>query len=149
VQRYNQNARVAEINIPLAVKISKAIPEFSNPYAEKTYIQRLKGKKALLLGIFIENEPAGFKAGYALNENDFYSWMGGVLPGFRRQGLAKLLADKQEEWAIQEGFQTIHMKTRNHHKAMLCFALNNGFALSGFEKRKTIDQHRIYLEKNI
>jgi hypothetical protein len=31
----------------------------------------------------------------------------------------------------------------------LCFALNNGFALSGFEKRKTIDQHRIYLEKNI
>ncbi|MEM1081592.1 MAG: GNAT family N-acetyltransferase, partial [Pseudomonadota bacterium] len=43
---------------------------------------------SLVLVAEIEGEAAGFKVGYPLSENTFYSWLGGVLPGYRQQGVA-------------------------------------------------------------
>ena len=69
----------------------------------------------------VDGEPAGFKVGYE-RENYFYSWMGAVLPAYRRLGIAQKLADQQEKWAKSAGYTTIRFKTRNHHKGMFIFA---------------------------
>ena len=75
--------------------------------------------------------------------------MGGILPDFRKKGIAKALADTQEKWAKKQGYTTITFKTRNHHKGMLIFALKNGFDMIGFNERETVETNRILLRKTL
>ena len=96
----------------------------------------------------MEGEKAGFKVGYA-RDDYFYSWMGGVLPKFRKRGVAKALAMEQEIWAKKNNFNSIQFKTWNQHKAMLIFSLKNGFDIIALEKRKRVVDYRIILEKKI
>jgi len=128
--------------------LAHAIPELVTPYPADEYHQRMKGKESLILVAFMDSNPAGFKAGYdKYGDGSFYSWMGGVLPEYRRHHVAKALADAQEAWAKQSGYQRIVFKTRNKHKAMLAFAIHNGFSIIGVEERRQIEEYRILLQK--
>ncbi len=135
-------------DIATVVALSKQIPEFINPHEVNEYKKRLTGVPHLILVVCANDAPVGFKVGYE-RDDSFYSWMGGILPDFRRLGLAQALADEQERWARQHGYETITFKTRSSHKGMLIFALKNGFDIIGFEPRVTIEQHRILLRKHI
>ena len=104
-----------------AINVSNKIPEFERPYKRDEYKKRLSGKH-LILTAYINDEPVGFKVGYdRFNDGSFYSWMGGVLPRFRKMGVAQLLLAEQEAWAVQNGFSAIKLKTRKKHGAMLEF----------------------------
>lgn len=129
-----------------AVAISLQIPEFQAPCGAEEYRRRFAGKPHLILIAYINEEAAGFKAGYE-REGYFYSWMGGVLPAFRRYGLAKSLAKEQERWARAQGYDSITFKTRNQHKAMLIFALKNGFNIIDFKEKESVETNRILLRK--
>ncbi|TNE62588.1 MAG: N-acetyltransferase [Bacteroidetes bacterium] len=83
--------------------------------------------RGLALVAFADGQPAGYKVGYAQEPAVFYSWLGGVLPDFRRQGIAQQLLDAQHHWCRQEGFATIRTKTLNQWKGMLLLNLQNGF----------------------
>ena len=131
-----------------AINISMQLPEFHNPHQKEVYEERLKGKKHLILIAFENKKPIGFKVGYE-RDDTFYSWMGGVLPKFRKIGIAKALAKNQEEWARKNGFKTITFKTRNRLKGMLIFALKNNFNIISVEPRKPIGEYRILLRKNL
>jgi predicted GNAT superfamily acetyltransferase len=142
------NIQIRETDIETAVSISKCIPELTNPHDAQEYYRRMRERDALILVAYFEEAPAGFKVGYdKFNDGSFYSWMGGVIPKFRNHHVAKNLAEYQEEWAASRGYRSIRFKTRNKHKAMLLFALSNGFAIIGLEQREGIDEHRITLEK--
>ena len=93
-------------------------------------------------------QQIGFKAGYE-RDNYFYSWVGGVLPTFRKNGIAKRLAKEQEKWAKAEGYSQIVFKTRNRFKSMLLFGLTNGFNIIGFEEKDDILNYRIILKKEL
>lgn len=129
------------------VGISAQIPEFSNPHQAGEYEKRLKNVPSLVQVAEYEGKIAGFKVGYAKGEQLFYSWMGGVLPEFRQFGIAKALAVEQEKWARAQGFTRIQFKTRNRLKAMLHFALGNGFDIVAVEPRESVGEYRILLEK--
>lgn len=131
-----------------AVNISKQLPEFHNPHSKEVYEERLDGKKHLILIAYDDTKPIGFKVGYE-REDSFYSWMGGVLPAYRKKGIAKKLATIQEEWARTNGFQTITFRTRNRLKGMLIFAIKNNFNIIDVESRESIDEYRILLRKNL
>jgi len=75
--------------------------------------------------------------------------MGGVLPDFRKLGVAKALADRQELWAQQQGFEKVIFKTRNSHVGMLIFALKNGFQIIDVTPKAQLRDYRILLEKTI
>ena len=137
-------------DIPTVVSLSRLVPEFSNPYPEETYQQRIGKREHLLLVASVSQQLAGFKAGYASDKSGyFYSWMGGVLPRFRRMGVAKRLADFQEKWGLERGYSHIHMKTRNMHQNMLLFSISRGFQITRVEASDTIRENRIYLEKKL
>ena len=138
-----RNGTIAE-----AVWISNQIPEFLEPYSASEYEKRLPGCRNLILIAEVDNALAGFKVGYE-RDGFFYSWMGGVIPEFRRLGLAQQLADEQEAWAIAEGFRTLRFKTLNRHRKMLHFALQNGFWIIAVDPRKDPWEHRIWLEKKL
>ncbi|MCI4647946.1 GNAT family N-acetyltransferase [Phaeodactylibacter sp.] len=138
--------QVRSCSVEEAVACSRQIPELKNPYPAAEYEQRLSGVPHLLLLAESDGDMAGFKAGYE-RAGVFYSWMGGVCPEYRRQGVAQALAREQENWAKAEGYRHIRFKTRNYLKPMLIFALNNGFYITAVEKRADPLSNRIWLEK--
>lgn len=139
---------IKEGTIDTVVALSQQIPEFKNPHGAAEYAKRLAGIPHLILVLFIDNQPVGFKVGYE-RDGSFYSWMGGVLPKYRRLGVAQALADQQVKWAQQQGYTHLTFKTRNSHKSMLIFALKNGFDIIGFSERNPVAENRILLRKQL
>lgn len=133
------------------LKVYPSIPELKNPHGIEEYQKRLgQSSKSLILIAYAYNEIIGFKVGYEREgDGSFYSWMGGVAKEYRRYGVAKQLADYQEDWAKKQGYTKIRFKTRNAHLPMLLFALNNGFQIIACEVRETIEENRILLEKKL
>lgn len=145
------NVTIRRGTVAECVAISKQIPEFYDGiYDEKVYETRLFNTKSLILVALDRNTPVGFKLGYQRdNDGSFYSWMGGVLPGYRQLHIAQQLADAQEVWVKQEGYDAIVLKTRNRFKAMLIFAIKNGFCIEGVEQKEIIEDYRITLRKKL
>lgn len=145
----SKNFTVREGTIAEAVSLSMQIPEFVAPHPAEEYQRRLKGLPSLILVAENAGKIIGFKVGYALDEQLFYSWMGAVLPEFRQFGVAKALAIQQEAWVRAQGFTRLQFKTRNRLKAMLQFALGNGFDIIRVEPRDTLAEYRILLQKSL
>ena len=129
--------------------LSFKIPEFNFPYEIKEYKKRCAGKHLALIAE-IDNQPVGFKIGYDRFKNgSFYSWMGGVLPKFRRMGVAYSLANFQEKWAAENGFNSIILKTRKKHDEMIAFSLNRGFIIIEETQITPVEETRIWMEKSL
>ena len=135
-------------NIQQAVAFSRQIPEFESPYDEAEYHKRLGKVSHLILIAYDKEKPIGFKAGYQKGDL-FYTWMGGVLPEYRQSGVAKALATEQEKWVRQSGWDTIELKTWNQAKAMLLFAIKDGFNIVDVEPKSDINKNRIILRKKL
>lgn len=65
-------------------RLYQRIPEFGGLHSLADLQRRIGGAPASLLIADIDGQPAGFKLGYQQRETVFYSWLGGVLPAFRR-----------------------------------------------------------------
>lgn len=140
------NFLIKPCGIETAVWLSRQVPELENPHGAAEYRKRFGNTPHLILAAYDGDKPAGFKAGYE-RDGYFYSWMGGVLPAYRKKGIAQALADAQENWAREQGYNSITFKTRNVHKAMLIFALGNGFDIIAVEEREEAAANRIWLRK--
>lgn len=126
------------------------IPEFDGLKEPTYYSEIIKSKKQLILVATCENQIIGCKAGYERDDDgSFYSWLGGVLPDYRKHGVAQLLSDQQEEWTKVEGYDAIKFKTLNRHKAMLHFALRNGFNIYNVIPKDDLKDYRIELIKHL
>ncbi len=132
-----------------AVDLAHQIPEFDNPYNIDEYKKRLLSDH-LVLTAHIENEIVGFKIGYdRFNDGSFYSWMGGVLPENRNQSIADMLADYQENWAKNNGYSSIRLKTRKKHEAMLSFSKKRGFVITKEIAKIPKEESRTWMEKQL
>jgi GNAT superfamily N-acetyltransferase len=96
----------------------------------------------------IGDAEVGCKVGY-FEANHFYSWIGGVLPEYRKRGVAAKLADVQEDLVKQAGVHIIRMKTRNRFTEMLLFVLSRGFYIAEVEQKGSPGEWRITLYKNL
>lgn len=143
-------------SIAEAVAVSQQIPEFT--YAPLTvaaetalFTKRLHNKPHLILIARVNGEAVGFKVGYErYNKYTFYSFMGGVLPQYRRMGIAKALANAQEAWVKEAGYRRIVFKTRNRFANMLLFGISSGFALVRVKPiGKSPADYHIHLQKNL
>jgi len=108
---------------------------------------RLKQKPdSLSVLAYSNNKIVGFKIGYPYNENTFYSWVGGVLLKFRRQGIASQLAKIQEAYAKENGFTKLRTKSMNTYKPMMILNHKNGFDITKFYTN-TKGQAKLVFEK--
>ncbi len=131
------------------VDLSSKIPEFKSPYKIEEYKKRCAGKYLVLISE-IDNQSVGFKIGYdRFNNGSFYSWMGGVLPKFRRMGVAYSLANFQEKWATKNEFSSILLKTRQKHDGMIAFSLNRGFIITEETQITPAEETRIWMQKSL
>ena len=128
--------------------VSTNIPEFNDPYEISEYSRRLNSTVYLILTAYDDHIPIAFKIGYhRYSDGSFYSWMGGVLPYYRRKGIANNLADHQEIWAKKNGYNSIRIQTREKHIAMLALAINRGFLITNRIEQTLSSNARIWMNK--
>lgn len=133
-----------------ALSVLKKLPEFDRLLEDLYYSEKVNGKKHLVLVALEGEQIVGCKVGYdRFKDGSFYSWLGGVILSHRKKGIAKELSIAQEEWAKQEGFDSIKFKTLNRHKAMLHFSLQNGFDIYNVKPKDELENYRIELIKHI
>lgn len=132
------------------IQLCLAIPEFKNIYSKEEFIRRLSFKNSMILVVEEENTPVGFKCGYEGEEpNTYYSWMGGVIPAYRNLQIAKTLLLEMERRIKAMGYKFLSFKTLNEHKAMLIFALRNGFEIINVVDSTKDSKPRIWLKKQL
>jgi ribosomal protein S18 acetylase RimI-like enzyme len=88
---------ITETRLDQALRVLANIPEF-DPLKPITYYQkRLEDTPHLILVAQDGSKLVGCKIGYdRFADGSFYSWLGGVLPEYRKTGIAQALADHQE-----------------------------------------------------
>ena len=142
------NIQIHNASLAEAYQVRLLIPEFEPWYAWEKWEERCNGKSVIALVSLANGDPAGFKVGY-FEADYFYSWVGGVIPAYRRLGVASLLADAQEMQVKEAGVSLIRMKTRNRFQNMLHFALSRDFYIAEVEKTGEPRDWRIILHKNV
>lgn len=92
----------------------------------------LEGRDHILTNLAVaDGTVVGFKIGYRDSPYDFYSWLGGVDPDFRRRGIADELMVRQHRWAATRDYKTVVTETKNQFKAMIIVNLRHGFDVIG------------------
>ena len=131
-----------------AVMVSANVPEFDDHYEIPEYSKRLNSTTHLILTAYDDHNPIAFKIGYQRPPaGSFYSWMGGVLPNYRRKGIANKLANQQDAWAKKNGYNSIKMQTRKKHKTMLALAISRGFQITRIIEKISDSNTRIWMNK--
>lgn len=109
--------------------------------------QKLSDRRGILIQLIMSEDCAiAYKVGYELDSDVFYSWLGGVDPAYRHQGLAQQLMTAQHEWLKEVGYTIVQTKTMNRWRGMLLLNIKNGFnVMSTYTDER--GNHKIVLEK--
>lgn len=84
------------------------------------FASRVEERAASMLQLAcLGGQVVGYKLGYRRNPEVFYSWLGGVLPQHRRQGVARELLERQHAWCRESGYRRVRTDTTNAFKDML------------------------------
>ncbi|MEZ4659959.1 MAG: GNAT family N-acetyltransferase [Caldilineaceae bacterium] len=143
------NTLIRPGTIEEALTVEAALPEFGAARTETDYRQRLGHAPHLILVAEVDGALAGYKVGYTQSDDVFYSWLGGVLPAYRRLGLAQQLMEYQEQWVKAQGYLTIEVRSKNKFPGMLILLLKNGYKIVKIEADAPLDERKITFRKEI
>lgn len=141
--------KIREGSLSEVVTVVTEIDEFIVKENEQSLAQRLEGKRHLILVAEQQGQILGFKIGYEIDSDTFYSWFGGVSPKARNLGLAQKLLDVQEFWVVEQGYQQLKVKSRNQFPAMLRLLLRNNYLIENFEPYEPLSESRIHFVKQL
>jgi len=112
-------------------------------------INKMASKPQLLVIAAVDGKKViGYKIGYEVNSHTFYSWLGGVDPDYRKNGIASMLMEKQHQYLRANGYSVVQTKTMNKWRSMLVLNIKNGFdVIDTYTDEKGL--HKILLEKNL
>lgn len=117
-------AVMAEVSALYERVFGEPAGEFLDSAAEKPGL-------ALWLARDANGQAVGFKLGYRRSPREFYSWLGGVDPAARGDGIARALMRAQHAWAAGAGYPTVSTQTMNRYRAMLLLNIQEGFDVVG------------------
>ena len=115
---------------PIIVEMYNKI--FRPPRDEESFARRYRGRYNVLQMIArVGDKPVGFFLGFELKPAVFFSWFYGVLPEYRRQGIASQLMDAVHDWARQQDYDAIRFECHNQHRPMLHLSIALGYDIVG------------------
>lgn len=126
--------------------IYQKMPEFSEIINLDEMTERA-GKNFLSLAYIFKGEKIAFKLGYAESNEQFYSWLGGVLPGYRKSGIAGELIAAQECWAIEQGFKLIRVRSMNRFPSMMRLLISSGYHIESVILGESFETNKIQFFK--
>jgi len=123
---------------------------FDEPYSREKLKRKCSTKPGLIgLIAFKDGQPAAFKVGYEMSERLYYSWLGGVAPEYRRQGLARQLMELQHKVVTEAGYKTVRTHTFNKFREMLILNIRCGFNIVGVINDSADKELTIVLDKSL
>ncbi|MBO0588553.1 GNAT family N-acetyltransferase [Sporosarcina sp. E16_8] len=143
--RYKQFLKIPEDEIVDGIlQLHESVFKGSNMLVEK-----IKSKPKVLINVALDQSTVvGYKIGYELNSDKYYSWYGAVHEEYRGKGVASRLLDQQHCYLVKSGYQIVQTKTRNKWRSMLILNIKKGFnVMETFTDDEGI--HRIVLEKKL
>ncbi|MBQ4829993.1 GNAT family N-acetyltransferase [Alteromonas sp. CI.11.F.A3] len=131
------------------MQVNLKIPEFDREVTQDKFKARLDGKDYLILVACSSSEPIAYKVGYAVSPTEFYSWMGGVAPDYRKKGVATKLRKAQELWAANNHYCSISVKSMNRYPDMLQLLISSGYKICGYEDQGSENNSKIRFVKSL
>lgn len=113
-----------------AIKLDRLLFGHAHSCTLSTEIRR-KYRPSLFVALASDGEVIGFKLGYERKYQNYYSWMGGVDPEHRAQGVGKALMKAQHAWAESQGYHAIRTQSKNKWRDMIILNLKSGFNIIG------------------
>jgi GNAT superfamily N-acetyltransferase len=109
-------------DLPVIVQLYNQI--FRPPRDVESFHRRYRGRyNVLQLVARLQNRPVGFFLGFELKPTVFFAWFYGVIPEYRRQGIASQLIEAVHSWARQNEYESIRFECHNQHRPMLHLAI--------------------------
>ena len=97
-----------------------------------SFERRFRGRyNVLRLVATLNQRPVGFFLGFELKPTVYFAWFYGVLPEFRRQGIASQLMDAVHAWARQNDYESVRMECHNQHRPVLHLAITAEYDIVG------------------
>lgn len=119
-------------------------------FNEERIINTTSHSDLIVLRACIKDITIGFKVGYGKRNGIFYSAKGGVLPNYRRMGLAKKMLDEMLDASRLLGYSDFQYDTfPNMNKGMLIMGLNNGFSVIEAKYNAQYKDFQITLSKKM
>ena len=119
-------------------------------FGEERIINTFERDGLRMLLARIGGEPVGFKIGYRENRFNFYSAKGGVTPGHRRSGIARMLLYRMEDLTRGEAYRYFCFDTfPNIHPGMTVLGLSSGYRVTRADFNATYRDFRLRFEKRL
>ncbi len=97
-----------------------------------SFERRFRGRYNILrLMARIGDRPVGFFVGFELKPTVFFAWFYGVLPEFRRMGIASQLMEAVHDWAQEHQYESVRFECHNQHRPMLHLAIAKEYDIVG------------------
>lgn len=117
---------------------------------EAFFERRFRGREnTLYLIAEIGGRPVGFSIGFEIKPTTWSNWLIGVLPDFRRQGIASQLTHAEQSWAADHGYQFIRTECNNRHRPILHLAISHGFDVVGVRWDNERQINLVIFEKDL
>ncbi len=143
----NLDVRVVAIDrskLPILRRLNLTI------FDEERIINTFDRDDLLMLLAYVGDEPVGFKIGYRESRFVFYSAKGGILPEYRRAGLALRLLHEMMNHARRRGYRRFAFDTfPNKHPGMTILGLTRGFRVTKADYNPTYKDYRLRFEKKL
>ena len=123
---------------------------FQPPHDAGFFQRRLLGRyNELIMIAHVDDRPVGFFIGFELKPGTFFEWLYGVLPDYRRAGIASQLMDAAHAWAREHGYHASRMECHNHHRPMLHLAIARNFDVLGIRWDPDHQENLVIFEKHL
>ncbi len=131
----NNDVVIKEATLQEIADLEKKIPEFARSNPVEKLDERIKGRQHLAIIAYVDDKPVGYSLSYnRLDNGALYCWIAAVLPEFRRQGVYKTLAKYRMQWAKDNEFSMLRIKTRNQYREILSFLVQNNWMFDEIKK---------------
>ena len=119
-------------------------------FGEERIINTFSRDDLMMLMAYVADEPVGFKIGYRESRHTYYSAKGGVLPTYRRLGLARIMLEVMMDQVRERGYRHFAYDTfPNKHPGMTTLGLHYGFRVVKADFNTVYNDFRLRLEKRL
>ena len=145
------NAKIDIVGRSDLATIVSIYNEMFRPQHDLAFFQRrLLGRyNELLMVATLDARPVGFFSGFELKPSTYFAWLFGVLPEFRRVGVASQLFVAMHDWVAGHGYSMVRMECQNQHRPMLHMAIEHGYDVVGLRWDADRGHNLVIFEKSL